>query len=413
MPATLNLPEKKVIKAYKSGMAIKEVASQFGCSTYPICGILKRNGVKRRPSGTRLQHLLPGKSLADEYESGKTLQELADKYGCSRIAITKKLKFLGVSLRPRGSSKTHRLPVDKINKLYAGGMPARELASLYGVGLGTIRRIVSPRKSHKAKYGIGITEFPADVSPKALIGGQKGKKKESRREMAFGYFSSGFEPEQVANAMGIKPSSAKLYLMQWRKSRIAPDVSHGEPKTDQIRKFLTEKFAKYHHNQVVVFETHQASSDGKTMGVCEAFYREHPRVTYVTGFQYERDGIDESVAPRLMESMGIKPEVIDSDPFGYHAAFSVNVGALVKDGTLVFATLPRSDCGRARGNGARKLKGGEPSKAKKWGLKDLSYESNMKAIQESCQSRGFRVVILDEVNISRTLCRVAFQVFKK
>lgn len=41
-------------------------------------------------------------TMANQYEKGRTIKELAEKYGVTMSAISQALKVLGVDKRPRG-----------------------------------------------------------------------------------------------------------------------------------------------------------------------------------------------------------------------------------------------------------------------------------------------------------------------
>jgi hypothetical protein len=47
--------------------------------------------------------------LADEYEAGATLSELAARHHCGRQTVADRLKWVGVDFRPRGPKKARSL----------------------------------------------------------------------------------------------------------------------------------------------------------------------------------------------------------------------------------------------------------------------------------------------------------------
>lgn len=94
--------EGEVAAAYTAGATVEELAERHGCSTTSIRSLLQAEGVVARARGPRSP--LEGREaeVAAGYENGATVRELAETYGANGRTIRKVLAAEGVTMRPRG-----------------------------------------------------------------------------------------------------------------------------------------------------------------------------------------------------------------------------------------------------------------------------------------------------------------------
>jgi lambda repressor-like predicted transcriptional regulator len=89
-----------------------------------------------RQAQVRLDHY-QANALAAAYRDGKTINELADRYGIHRVTAASLLRRLGVERRRVGLSDEQ---VDEASRLYPEGWSLARLAERYGVNDMTVRR---------------------------------------------------------------------------------------------------------------------------------------------------------------------------------------------------------------------------------------------------------------------------------
>jgi DNA-binding CsgD family transcriptional regulator len=88
----------ELVEAYRSGKAIKELASTFGVHRATVAAHLEAQGVTRRGLGQ-----VDGAEAARLYESGWSSKQLGDLFGVSANTVLRSLRQAGVSIRrPRG-----------------------------------------------------------------------------------------------------------------------------------------------------------------------------------------------------------------------------------------------------------------------------------------------------------------------
>ena len=87
------------------------------------------------------KHKLSNNEVAEMirlYKSGKTVYELADKYGCHRVTVSNILKRNGVTVSVEKSIKLFN-PVEAAD-LYMAGMKSKDIGIRLGVSEQTIRK---------------------------------------------------------------------------------------------------------------------------------------------------------------------------------------------------------------------------------------------------------------------------------
>jgi transposase-like protein len=94
--------EAEVAAAYAAGATVEELAERHGCSTTSIRSLLQDQGVEARARGPRSPLEGRGAELAADYEGGATVRDLAESYGANQRTIRKVLSEQGVTMRARG-----------------------------------------------------------------------------------------------------------------------------------------------------------------------------------------------------------------------------------------------------------------------------------------------------------------------
>lgn len=88
----------ELVAAYRSGVAVDELAKRYGICRQTVSGIMRRKAVPNR------QPKLDDKAVsmaAERYRSGASLMMLAADLGVSATTVGRALVEAGVSLRPR------------------------------------------------------------------------------------------------------------------------------------------------------------------------------------------------------------------------------------------------------------------------------------------------------------------------
>ena len=84
-----------VTALYKSGLSQSELATHFNVSKRTIAKFMEDNNIKARPNTVTLNPM----HIRVAYQRGATLQQLADRFGCSVWAITQRLEADGIQRR--------------------------------------------------------------------------------------------------------------------------------------------------------------------------------------------------------------------------------------------------------------------------------------------------------------------------
>ncbi len=82
------------------------------------------------------------------YESGKTIQEIANYYEVSLACIYARLKKSGATMRPRGSRRTPQKKealADSIVQLRIQNLTQRQIAEAVGISRSSVRRYLKSK----------------------------------------------------------------------------------------------------------------------------------------------------------------------------------------------------------------------------------------------------------------------------
>lgn len=120
---------------------VEEIAESFGVSVALVYRRLAEAGVSKdemRGSGRRPKPL-PVDEIAEAYNAGARLCDLAEEYGMSYETVRRRLLEAGYGTRPPGHQEID-LPVDEIVSRYEEGEHLRQIAEDYSVSHETIRQ---------------------------------------------------------------------------------------------------------------------------------------------------------------------------------------------------------------------------------------------------------------------------------
>jgi len=125
------------VRLYESGVSSYQIAKQYGCDISTVCKKLKKMGIIMRPHKEKERH----KELAllypewvKMYESGMSTVEIGRKYGIDHSTVWAALKKMGVRIRKPEEIEWHRkyyYDHDNWAKLYLEGMSVKKIAKLY------------------------------------------------------------------------------------------------------------------------------------------------------------------------------------------------------------------------------------------------------------------------------------------
>jgi hypothetical protein len=95
------------------------------------------------------------RSMADQYEAGKTTYQLSDIFGVDPRAICRRLRLLGVQLRNRGNTPIFSDSgcLEMIAYKKASGKTIKDLAEMHGCSAKTINDALLRGRNLMAKIG--------------------------------------------------------------------------------------------------------------------------------------------------------------------------------------------------------------------------------------------------------------------
>ncbi|MEU8284150.1 LAGLIDADG family homing endonuclease [Micromonospora sp. NPDC048905] len=130
----------------RAGRKVNEIALQVRSTPARVREALELAGMPERPPRERIAEKLPQLELAQAYQRGFGLSELATYYGVSEAPIREVLAAQGVTLRGRGrlgrTEAIWSLSREELAAEYAtAGMV--ELAGRYGVAAGTVKNVLN------------------------------------------------------------------------------------------------------------------------------------------------------------------------------------------------------------------------------------------------------------------------------
>lgn len=158
MPPKWTLPPDAV-ERWQSGESLNDLAQAYGTSKTTLLRALKKAG------GVPPAAWEPPPDAADRYQAGESLKDLAADYGTSPQTLGRRLRSAGVELRGYAKTERHRTrlseakttPIDEslLRELAAQGMSCLDMAPELGVSEEVVRermvRLGIPRLAAKAR----------------------------------------------------------------------------------------------------------------------------------------------------------------------------------------------------------------------------------------------------------------------
>ncbi|GAA1227052.1 MULTISPECIES: TniQ family protein [Microbacterium] len=92
----------ELVDEYRSGRALKDLASDSGVGRSVISRVLKEAGIELRPAHAPRQVVVDDDRIRVDYQNGRTLEAIARELGCSESTVARRLRLLDVQLRARG-----------------------------------------------------------------------------------------------------------------------------------------------------------------------------------------------------------------------------------------------------------------------------------------------------------------------
>ena len=121
----IDYPVERWVEDYEAGKSAVQIAREYGVSSNSVYARLATAGVTMRPQGTRGVSVLvtadhnfvkpnprrkarvtvATSTLADSYEAGKSLTDIAYEHGISHMTVRRRLAKAGITIRSQGSRK--------------------------------------------------------------------------------------------------------------------------------------------------------------------------------------------------------------------------------------------------------------------------------------------------------------------
>ena len=139
------------VEYYLQGMSAKEAGIKAGgWSESAVLNLLRRKGIQRRK-----KKIVVPENVVNDYNRTKSTIAVAKKYNVSDVTAGKWLKDLGVEL-----SNTRIDWPDNLAEMYESGMSIRQLAEKIGTHFSTVRnKLVS----------LGLLEYRAGTTPEQIL----------------------------------------------------------------------------------------------------------------------------------------------------------------------------------------------------------------------------------------------------
>ena len=127
--APLALDNEKIKQMYEDGKGSAQIAKQLNVSTNTILNRLKRMGIERRKQHGRPALSLDNEKIKQMYENGFSSHAIGEELGVSFKTIIKRLKAMGVPIRPSGYQ-----PFNKGSYKQSTSAPPQRTRSITGPG---------------------------------------------------------------------------------------------------------------------------------------------------------------------------------------------------------------------------------------------------------------------------------------
>ena len=199
MRRKINLPLTKELRAeYESGATLAQLAEKYGCAVSTIYTRLRLKKFKTRGRG-RGKANLPMAQVISDYQSGMSLRDLGEKYGVSYHTIRTRMNEAGFRCL-----RYINLPMEEVISDYESGMSATQLGEKYGCSDNTIRTRLKEAGVQLRKYTLGkwVERWGGEERNEKIADmyHQQGK---TLQEVGAEFSLTGERVRQILNKMGV------------------------------------------------------------------------------------------------------------------------------------------------------------------------------------------------------------------
>jgi transposase-like protein len=118
-----DLDSAAIADAYRSGQTTVEIAARYGVHHVAINKRLRRMGVTIRPARRRALHDRSSEEIVTAYDNGNSMADIAREYGVTHSTVQRTLAAAGVTTRPHGlRSRSVRIPAEPVSLGYLCGL---------------------------------------------------------------------------------------------------------------------------------------------------------------------------------------------------------------------------------------------------------------------------------------------------
>lgn len=215
---TLNLDEDLIMYLYiNKGMSPPKIAKKVGCSRTTICNRLKKLNIPIRSVNEVNSIYVDTDTIESLYNNGMTSTLIADKLGCSRYTVCRRLQKMGVpikSAKDYPSAYTLALDENVIEDMYVSKrMSSRSIAKRIGCSSSTIIIILKKLNVDRRCPG----EVKKMTLDEDLIMDLYVNKGMSATEISriIGCSSSTIASRVIEHGIPIRPSGISGYIDDW------------------------------------------------------------------------------------------------------------------------------------------------------------------------------------------------------
>ena len=144
--------EDTIADAYQSGSTLEELARHYRVASETIRRVLDQAGVPRRRPGRRRHPLPSDEAIAAAYRGGATMPELAATFGCSLWPIRAALDRQDEVERRVGRPRASRGREGEIAAAYQAGETIAVVAERYQISKRTVVRIAEAHGVRRPRY---------------------------------------------------------------------------------------------------------------------------------------------------------------------------------------------------------------------------------------------------------------------
>jgi len=150
-----------IVNLYQQGKSHSEIATKIGCVPQTIGKILRKLNIPIRVQGPDAYCADDQQKMADLYENGMSLGQIAVGFDCGTGTVIQILRKHGIKIRPLGfKSQVPPKKREKMLTLYKEGYSGDEIAAKFGCGLETVFSVIE-LATRKSQIVQRITTMPS------------------------------------------------------------------------------------------------------------------------------------------------------------------------------------------------------------------------------------------------------------